>query len=226
MMSKYTTQIRMLVNNNFDFNLKDYPIFDEDYRDTLNKFILDYYYMYEIEFETAALFNHYLGVTMQAIMPKYNMLYEQQKKLIESISIEVVETFTSTNQQDKVNTSETDSVVDVTVDNKTTSKSDSNDENRFSDTPMNDINNLDKYLSNASRSFNKSEDNTDNTSKSDSSSTASGKSDEKVSGSNDYVKKLMDPEKALKIMQDIKDKFINIDYEIVKELDILFFKMM
>ena len=91
---------------------------------------------------------------------------------------------------------------------------------------MSDVNNLDRYLTNASRSFNKSEDNTDNTSKSDSSSTASGKSDEKLVGSNDYVKKLMDPEKALKIMQDIKDKFINIDYEIAKELDKLFFKMM
>ena len=58
-MSKYTTTIKSLIDNNFDFQLTDYPIFDEEYRETLNKNILDYYYISEIGFETPALFRHF-----------------------------------------------------------------------------------------------------------------------------------------------------------------------
>ena len=54
-MAKYTTTIKTLIDNNFDFGLKDYPIFDEEYREHLNDMILKHYYMSEIGFETAAL---------------------------------------------------------------------------------------------------------------------------------------------------------------------------
>ena len=43
-MSKYTITIKNLMKNNFDFGLNDYPIFDENYRSTLNENILYYYY--------------------------------------------------------------------------------------------------------------------------------------------------------------------------------------
>ena len=36
-MSQYTTELRYLIQQNYDFGLKDYPIFDESYRDVLNK---------------------------------------------------------------------------------------------------------------------------------------------------------------------------------------------
>ena len=35
-MAKYTTTIRNLMDNNFDFGLYDYPIFDPEYRTVLN----------------------------------------------------------------------------------------------------------------------------------------------------------------------------------------------
>ena len=55
-MAHYTITIRSLIQNNFDFGLNEYPIFNETYRNTLNTHILNYYYENEIGFETAELF--------------------------------------------------------------------------------------------------------------------------------------------------------------------------
>ena len=46
--SKYTAVIHNLREQGFDFGLNDYPIFDESYREKLNKKILDHYDFYEI----------------------------------------------------------------------------------------------------------------------------------------------------------------------------------
>ena len=83
-MSKYTTTIKVLLDNHFDFQLNDYPIFDEAYRATLNKNILDYYYMSEIGFETPALFRHFLKTTLNVIMPKYNAIYNAELQLLQN----------------------------------------------------------------------------------------------------------------------------------------------
>ena len=39
-MAHYTITIQTLINNGFDFKLDNYPIFDENYRETLNNKIL------------------------------------------------------------------------------------------------------------------------------------------------------------------------------------------
>ena len=53
----------------------DYPIFDEDYRATLETMILKHYYMWEIGAETVGLFKLWLNERMNEIMPKYNLMY-------------------------------------------------------------------------------------------------------------------------------------------------------
>ena len=35
MMAKYTITIKSLIDNNFDFKMNNYPIFDENYRNTM-----------------------------------------------------------------------------------------------------------------------------------------------------------------------------------------------
>ena len=74
-MSKYTTELRFLINtclgketpisvseiredcrNAAPLILGDYPIFNEEYRDTLGEKILYHFYFREIGFETAFLF--------------------------------------------------------------------------------------------------------------------------------------------------------------------------
>lgn len=77
-MSKYTTELRYLIENNFDIGLKDYPIFDENYREPLNQKIINHYYFREIGFETAELFKRYLNNTMNEIMPYYNQLFKSE----------------------------------------------------------------------------------------------------------------------------------------------------
>lgn len=76
--SKYTTELRYLIENNFDIGLKDYPIFDENYRESLNRKIINHYYFREIGMETAELFKRYLNNTMREIMPYYNQLYKSE----------------------------------------------------------------------------------------------------------------------------------------------------
>ena len=41
-MASYTTTIKSLLDNHFDLGLKDYPIWNETYRNTLNKKRLDH----------------------------------------------------------------------------------------------------------------------------------------------------------------------------------------
>ena len=79
MMAKYTITIKTLIDNNFDFQMTNYPIFDENYRNTLNQTILYHYYENEIGFETAPLFRFYLNQKLNEIMPYYNELYKIQK---------------------------------------------------------------------------------------------------------------------------------------------------
>ena len=75
-MSSYTVELRQLIQNGYDIGLKDYPIFDESYRETLNNKIITHYWMREIGAETAGLFKLYLNRTMGEIMPYYNQLYK------------------------------------------------------------------------------------------------------------------------------------------------------
>lgn len=77
-MSKYTTELRYLIENDFDIGLKNYPIFDENYRELLNQKIINHYYFREIGMETAELFKSYLNTTMNEIMPYYNQLYKSE----------------------------------------------------------------------------------------------------------------------------------------------------
>lgn len=77
-MSKYTIELRYLINSNFPIYdlLSDYPIFDENHRDELNNKIIDHFYFREIGVETPDRFGHHLRTRMHEIMPYYNKLYK------------------------------------------------------------------------------------------------------------------------------------------------------
>lgn len=83
-MAKYTTTIKNLIDSEFNFGLDTYPIFDEEYRETLNQTILNFYYVSEIGFETPALFKQQLNATMCAIMPKYNAMFVAEQEILEN----------------------------------------------------------------------------------------------------------------------------------------------
>lgn len=77
-MAKYTIEIRKLIERGYHFNLDEYPIFDESYRNSLNEKILEHYWFREIGAETPDRFNFYLRRRMNEIMPYYNQLYISQ----------------------------------------------------------------------------------------------------------------------------------------------------
>lgn len=97
-MSKYTTEVRYICESALEniethgadsvddiltksaplvFNF-DFPIFDEQYRLTLERKILKHYYMREIGAETVGLWKLWLNTRLNEIMPYYNKLYESE----------------------------------------------------------------------------------------------------------------------------------------------------
>lgn len=152
-MAKYTINIFILIENGFDFGLDEYPIFDENYRATLNKTILDYYFMYEIGFETPFLFRHYLKTKMNLIMPKYNALFEAQAQILADPlgNVNLRETFERN--------------IDNTA--KSNSTSNGNNKNLFQDTPQGELSQTDinnqKWATNLTLNQNQVSDNTSST---------------------------------------------------------------
>ena len=129
-MARYTVRIKELIDNDFDFKLDDpssYPIFDEEYRETLNNKILQHYYLDEIGFETPALFRNRLLARLNEIMPYYNTLYENQLDKLDNLLGNV----DLTESMDRDGTS--------TTSGSSNSTSTSNNKNLFQNTPQGQI---------------------------------------------------------------------------------------
>ena len=204
-MAKYTITIKTLIDNNFDFQMTQYPIFDETYRETLNHNILYHYYENEIGFETAPLFRFYLNQKLNEIMPYYNELYKVQKKLIDDNLL--LNNVNLTEELKGKNTTTTSS----------TSQSTNKGKNLFQDTPQGnisqqDINAQNVYVTNITLNDNSINDN----------SSANG------SGTNEYIKTIIGNNGGkfnIDILNDIKNNLMNIDLMIINELYDLFMQI-
>ena len=198
-MSKYTITIKNLIDNNFDFGLTSYPIYNESHRDDLNEKILNHYYENEIGFETANLFKFYLNNKLNEIMPYYNELYRKQEIVLENAldNVNLFEESTRLNNNE-VNTS---------------SNSISNTKNLFQDTPQGKINltklNSETWATNFTNNINNADD----------TSNSSGNSDETfnrhIHGNNG---KLYNVE----VLEKFRNNILNIDMMIINELEDLF----
>lgn len=198
-MSKYTITIKNLIDNNFDFGLTSYPIWNSSYREILNQKILNHYYEDEIGFETANLFKFYLNNKLNEIMPYYNNLYNAQETALQNLfgNIDLYEEGNRLNNN-QVNTS---------------SQSNSDSKNLFQDTPQGKIN------------FQKLEDQkwatnyTNNTNDMSDNSTSSGQNtenyDRHVYG-NDGKKY------NIQLLNEIRNNILNIDMMIINDLQELF----
>lgn len=214
-MAKYTTTIRNLMDNNFDFGLNDYPIFDEEYRTILNNKILMHYYMDEIGFETAGLFKVYLNNKMNEIMPYYNELYKKQKDLLLNFdkTTNLTETFT------RDNTTDTNTKSNSTSSNTASGSS----KNVYQDTPMGSITeqNIDNYDHASNQEFNKNQ----NTSSIEDNSNLTGK----ATSLENYIRTKTGNNGRLygiEILKMIKNNYMNIDEMVINELQDLFMGIM
>ena len=202
-MAHYTITIQTLINNNFDFQLDKYPIFDENYRKTLNNKILNHYFDAEIGFETAPLFRHYLLAKLNEIMPLYNIMYEKQKDLLENIfgNVNLTETFEGENN--------------INTNSNSNSNGSGNSKNLFQDTPQGELDttsiNNQKWATNLSLNENSVHNEVNDTSLSN--------------GTNNYIKKIIGNNGGkynIELLKEIQNSIINIDIMVINELQDLF----
>lgn len=198
--------------------------------------ILDHYRFRQIGQETVGRWLHYFRTRIREIMPYYVQLYEFEAKWfnvddpLESYNL--VETFeetssgsgTQTTSGSSENTSETSG---TNTANKTGSV---NHERKFSDTPQGSIDNLDDYMSEATR------ENTDTSEKGSESSTGtatvsgsdSSETSSENTGSTSHTltrKGNIGVQPLGGEVQNIRDAFINIDLMVINELKDLFLQV-
>ena len=218
-MAKYTITIKSLIDNNFDFKMTDYPIFDENYRNVLNTKILNHYYEREIGFETAPLFRFYLNNKLNEIMDYYNTLYIKQKSLIDNIfdNVDIKESFKG-NATNKTSTKSNSN-------SNSNSNSESNNRELYQVTPqgqikMQDLDSDEVYATNYTKNKNNSNSNIID----ESSSTG----DSSATNTNDYIKTLVGRNGGkynIELLNDLKNNLLNIDLMIINELDELFMQI-
>lgn len=219
-MAKYTITIKTLIDNNFDFKMTSYPIFDENYRETLNNNILYHYYENEIGFETAPLFRFYLNQKLNEIMPYYNELYKAQKKLIDENLL-----LNNVNLREELQGSNTNNT--TTTGNSTsqsTNNGTSNNKNLFQDTPQGQISQTD--IDNQTWATNLTLDrNTTNNTIND---TSSNSGSANINATNSYLKTIIGNNGGkfnIDILNDIRNNLMNIDLMIINDLNELFMQI-
>ena len=235
-MAKYTITIKTLLDNNFDFQMVNYPIFDENYRQTLNNNILYHYYENEIGFETAPLFRFYLNQKLNEIMPYYNELYKAQRKLInENLllnNVNLTESLTGHNTKNDTNNGTLNTTSQNTSTSTSTNTGSSNSKNLFQDTPQGSISNTEinaqTWATNLTLDSNSTSNSiSDNTS---TSGTAQNTTTNTLNstGTNDYIKTIIGNNGGkfnIDILNDIKNNLMNIDLMIINDLNDLFMQI-
>lgn len=105
----YGPRLIDIIEAGFDIGLQDYPIFDEDYRETLNQSIVDHFLLREIGAETPALFIFYLNRRMRENMPKANALYQFYEENKNNLVDEYLRKSTGTDSASSSSTSSNES---------------------------------------------------------------------------------------------------------------------
>lgn len=140
-MSKYTIELRLLLDSNvnlFDF---DYNFVDDEHKQKLEEMFVNHFYFYEIGQETIGRFKHYLKVTFIEKLEYYEMLVKASQvnydlvtnyDMIENLTRSTVGNFTNEGT------------------NKVISNENSTNSNleKYSDTPNGSINLEDNYFTN------------------------------------------------------------------------------
>lgn len=226
LLSKYTVMLRWLVESKYNLGLKDYPIFDEAYRNALNDKIIGHFYFREIGLETPDLFKRFLNRKMNEIMPYYNQLYESERIKIDPLrNVNLKEVY---NKKNDGRLSQTDNT--STTNNETYNQNRDRNESYLqvdSDTPQSYINDTEilqnHYASYASRN--------------------NGDTGEKTSGNNDTVNNsdhdleqntnnteefektttgLTPGTAETEMILKLRETFLNIDMLVISELESLF----
>ena len=237
-MSQYTTELRYLIKQGYNFELNEYPIFDESYRDVLNKKILDHYYYKEIGFETPQRFKHYLKTTLNEVMPYYNKLYLSELININPLyTVDYEETYTQTTEGQTISDNEAQQASTGTGTSTTASTADrtSNvDSLSVQDSTPAGLLSVADIKSNTWASSANREDSTNSetgTTSTDTNSTDEttastiGKQKTVLNNAEEYIKKVQGNQSgssASELLVKYRQSLINIDLQVISELKNLF----
>lgn len=142
-MSKYTIEINQIVND-LDFNLFDfeYNLYDNELKSVFEKKFIDHFYFYEIGLTPIARFKKALQIKLNDIYPYFKQLYETELRCNDidfMLNKDLKEQYTrELTGNSSVNQSSTSSSNDTSL-------------NINNDTPQNKIDDLDKYMTSASK---------------------------------------------------------------------------
>lgn len=236
-MAKYTITIKTLIDNNFDFQMTSYPIFDESYRSALNSKILNHYYENEIGFETAPLFRFYLNNKLNEIMPYYNELYKVQRKMINDNlllnNVSLTESLHGTNSKNDTSSGTNNTTTSTISQSASTNSGTSNSKNLYQDTPQGNISsqNIDAqnvYATNITLDSNSTSNTINDSSNSSGTANNSTQNILNSSGTNDYLKTIIGNNGNkfnIDILNDIKNNLMNIDLMVINDLNDLFMQI-
>lgn len=204
-MSKYTLELNQIVNS-VDFSLFDfdYNLYDNELKPAFEKKFIDHFYFYEIGLTPIARFKKALQIKLNDIFPYYKQLYQTELRIADidfMLNKDLKEEYT---RQLTGNSS---------VNQISTSSSNDTSLNINNDTPQNKIDDLDHYMTSASK-------NTDNsTMNSNGTNTAENNSTETyslVSQGNIGVTS------SAELLEKWRNVLINIDQMIFEECNDLF----
>ena len=215
-MAKYTIELRALNNPPF-FKLFDfkYDFYEESKKEQFEQKFIDYFYMREIEHATAEEFKHELRTKLNLIAPYYKQLYETElksKNIEFLLNKDLKETFIREVESDTESLSNFNNESNGKVKVETLSTT--------NDTPQNRIDDLDKYISSASK-----DKNTSDTSSSDNGSSISQNSNTAKEETTLISKGNIGTTSSAQLLRDWRDVLINIDMMILEECEELFFKL-
>ena len=215
-MAKYTIELRALNNPPF-FKLFDfkYDFYEESKKEQFEQKFIDYFYMREIEHETVEEFKHELRTKLNLIAPYYKQLDETElksKNIEFLLNKDLKETF--------IREIESDTEALSNFNNESNGKVKVETLSTTNDTPQNRIDDLDKYISSASK-----DKNTSDTSSSDNGSSISQNSNTAKEETTLISKGNIGTTSSAQLLRDWRDVIINIDMMILEECEELFFKL-
>lgn len=238
-MSKYTTEVRFIVENNsglkesagysgikeaiqkarpkiFDFT---YPIFDEQYKEVLETKILKHYYTREICEETVGLWKLRLDTRMNEIMPFFNQLYKSELLEFNPLYTHNLE---KNHSGEADNTGGSSGTVATNIHGTGHGTNVTNGVDKYSDTPQGALTNIegDQYLTDVRITSDSAT--TDSTSTNTSNMASTEDKTEHTTES--YLESVKGIEGAnpSKLLKEFRETFLNVDMMVIDALDDLF----
>lgn len=211
-MAKYTLELRTIYEDTnfklFDF---DYEFYDDSLKPIFERKFFEYYYFDEIGFPTIQKFKHMLKAKLHLIMPYYKQLYNIE---VQSINVDFLL------QKDLKETFVREIENSSNMNGNILSNGNNNSENINinSDTPQSKIDDIEKYMSNASKDKAINSYNDSNTSSTDTSSNGYEKTEFSSKGNIGVTSMATLVEKWREIL-------INIDEMILNDLQDLFMQV-